>query len=293
MPNLCRFNLKESWTTEVWKAKWCFQFFALLKPSSNECFSNLDCKCGHLQQTLTVCAAPSTVSCQWSSSPTSADVDQTEPAVPHWPRAESNSSSAGLSLQGSTTAPFVGDSAAAEVTHRRDRGCPPPPDAHTHTHTQTHPPHHRTLTQQWCPSGPFTLAASVKKLRAATHKKTPLTICKRWEEGPDGEGTVSERQEVMDGWMVFRRKGYSHYVASSSDGTAAVTASWWPKWPGKQGVAHTAVVTVVISHSVINAHNQRCLRVCVRTHTHMHLCVSVYVWTPVQGFACLLQPNSE
>lgn len=68
-------------------------------------------------------------------------------------------------------------------------------------------------------------------------------------------------------------------VVSGSDSAVAVIGSRWPKWPGKQGMAHTAVVTVVISHSVINAHNQRCLRTCVRTH--------------MQGFACLLQPNSE
>ena len=30
--------------------------------------------------------------------PTSADVDQTEPAVPHWAQADSKSTSAGLSL---------------------------------------------------------------------------------------------------------------------------------------------------------------------------------------------------
>lgn len=73
------------------------------------------------------------IDCGWSSVvrltvdilPTSADVDQTEPAVPHWPQADSNSTSARLSLQGSTKAPFVGDSAAAEVTHHSDRGSPP------------------------------------------------------------------------------------------------------------------------------------------------------------------------
>lgn len=70
-------------------------------------------------------------------------------------------------------------------------------------------------------------------------------------------------------------------AVSDSDSAVAVIGSWWPKWPVKQGVAHTAVVTVVISHSVINAHNQRCLHTCV------------CVWTPVQGFDCLLQPNSE
>lgn len=46
-------------------------------------------------------------------------------------------------------------------------------------------------------------------------------------------------------------------------------------------MAHTAVVTVVISHSVINAHNQRCLRARVCTEC------------ACRGFACLLQPNSE
>lgn len=90
----------------------------------------------HLRLIPTVC-----VDCGWSFVvkltvdilPTSADVDQTEPAVPHWPQADSNSTSAGRSLQGSSTAPFVGDSAAAEVTHRNDRGSPPllqPPHQH-------------------------------------------------------------------------------------------------------------------------------------------------------------------
>lgn len=90
---------------------------------------------------------------------------------------------------------------------------------------------------------------------------------------------VKERKWWMDWWM-FERKENSHYVLSVSSSPVAVTGSWWPKWPGKQGVAYTAVVTVVITHSVINAHNQRCLRTCV--------CVS-----PMQGIACLLQPNGE
>lgn len=52
--------------------------------------------------------------------PTSTDVDQTEPAVPNGPQADSNTPSAGLALRGSTTAPFVADSTAAEVTHHSD-----------------------------------------------------------------------------------------------------------------------------------------------------------------------------
>lgn len=107
------------------------------------------------------------IDCGWSSVvrltvdilPTSADVDQTEPAVPHWPQADSNSTSARLSLQGSTKAPFVGDSAAAEVTHHSDRGSPPTP----------HSPPPSTLTQRWCPSKPRTSLVSINKPQAAAH----------------------------------------------------------------------------------------------------------------------------
>ncbi|CAB1417934.1 unnamed protein product [Pleuronectes platessa] len=55
------------------------------------------------------------------------DTAKSEPAVPHWPQADSNSTAAGLSFQGTTTAPFVGDSAATEVTHHSVRGSPPSP----------------------------------------------------------------------------------------------------------------------------------------------------------------------
>ena len=95
-----------------------------------------------MQQIPTVC-----VDCGWSfvvkptvdTLPTSADVDQTEPAVPQRPQADSNSTSAGLSLQGSSAAPFVGDSAAAEVTHHSDRGSPPPPLPPPSPPPSTHP----------------------------------------------------------------------------------------------------------------------------------------------------------
>lgn len=87
----------------------------------------------------------------------------------------------------------------------------------------------------------------------------------------------------MDEWTDGRLEETIPEVEQLLLCAAAVTGSWWPRWPGKWGVAYTAVVTVVISHSVINARNQGCLCMCVR----------VCVWTPMQGFACLLQPNSE
>lgn len=148
--------------------------------------------------------------------PTSTDVDQTEPAVSHRPQADSNSTSAGLSLRGSTTAPFVGDSAAAEVTHHSDRGSPPSalstnihspsggapvspvprprqsinrrrPHTHTHARARTH-----------------NIIDNLEMLRGTTERR----------------GKGSERKEVIDGWRrVFqcylnskRSEENSHYV---------------------------------------------------------------------------------
>lgn len=84
---------------------------------------------GHLQ-----------LSWQWTSSTTSAHVDQTQPAAPHRPQADPNSTSAGLSLWGSTTAPF----AAAEVTHCSDRSNPTqtPPPLHQHSARPRRAPGH-------------------------------------------------------------------------------------------------------------------------------------------------------
>lgn len=84
----------------------------------------------------------------------------------------------------------------------------------------------------------------------------------------------SKRKEVMHvkkrvfQWSLNRELSLNAVV---SDCAVAALRSWWPKWPGKQGAAHTAVVTVVISHRAINAHNQRCLSKCVCVYAE-HTC---------------------
>lgn len=146
-----------------------------------------------------------------------------------------------------------------------------------------HPLHHHPLTQPWCPREHCTPCQSIHLRWPHTHTHTQHHRQPGSVEGKDRTDRESKWKKVMDGGSVSvvseqqPQQGQLSLsaVVSDSDGAVDVMGSWWPKWPGKQGVAHTAVVTVVISHSVINAHNQRCLHACVCVNTHAGVCLLI------------------